>query len=101
MARVSQSTNTPAAKISWLTLFFTRILRIKRSVDLFPKLSENFLRQVGHVGILDVPGASERDLKLALDASRPETHQEDPIAEADCFADVVGDENDGWRSFLP
>src|ERR1700688_2875246 len=89
------------AKISWLTLFFTRVLRIKRSVNLFPELSEDFLGQTGDVRILDVPRAVQRDLKLALDTSRPETHQEHTVTQAHGFADVMSHEYNGRRSVLP
>src|ERR1035437_9494376 len=94
-ASVSQIASTPAAKISWLTLFFTGVLRIKGSIDLFPKLSENFLRQVGDVGILDVPRTGKSDLKLTLDTARPEAHQENPVTHADRLADVMRDNKDG------
>src|SRR5580692_430405 len=92
-ASASQTTSTPAAKISWLTFFFTGILRIEGAIDLFAQLAEDFLGELRDVGILNVPRTIEIDFKLFLDAPGAEAHQQHAIAEAHRFAHVVRDED--------
>ena len=48
-----------------------------------------------------MPGALKSDLKLTLDTPRPEAHQQNPVAQAHGFPNVVRDKYDGWGSLFP
>ena len=70
-------------------------------VDFFAKMPEHFLGHGGHFGIFDVTRPGQRDEELCLDAAWPVAQNENAIAEANCFAHIVGDKDDGLSSLAP
>src|SRR2546426_7968643 len=70
-------------------------------VNFFAKMPEDFLGHGGDLGIFDVARPRQRDGKLCFDAARPVAQNENAIAEADGFAHIVGDEDDGLPGLAP
>src|SRR6266481_7771950 len=70
-------------------------------VDFFAKMPEDFLGHGGHFGIFDVARPRQRDGELCFDAAWAVAQNEDTIAEADRFAHIVGDEDDGLPGLAP
>src|SRR6266403_6286455 len=70
-------------------------------VDFFAKMPEDFLGHGGHLGILDMTRPRQRDGKFCFDAAWPVAQNENTIAEADRFAHIVGDKDDGLPGLAP
>jgi hypothetical protein len=70
-------------------------------IDLFAKMPEDSLGHGGDLGIFDVARPRQRDRKLSFDTARPVAQNENAIAEADRFAHIVSDEDDGLSGLAP
>src|SRR5882724_912738 len=70
-------------------------------VDFFAKMPEDFLGHGGHLGILDMTRPRQRDGELCFDAAWAVAQNEDTIAEANGFANIVGDKDDGLPGLAP
>src|SRR6267378_1546575 len=70
-------------------------------VDFFAKMPEDSLRHRGDLGIFDMTRPRQRDGKLCFDAARSVAQNENAIAEANRFAHIVGDEDDGLSGLAP
>src|SRR5882672_11968591 len=70
-------------------------------VDFFAKMPEDSFGHGGDLGIFDVARTRQRDGKLCFDAARPVAQNENTIAEADRFAHIVGDKDDGLPGLAP
>src|SRR6267142_4094922 len=70
-------------------------------VDFFAKMPEDSLGHGGNLGIFDMTRPHQRDGKLRFDAARPVAQNENAIAEADRFAHIVSDKDDGLSGLAP
>src|ERR1700730_8336501 len=70
-------------------------------VNFLAKMAEDSLGHGRDLGIFNMTRPRERDRKLFLDAARPVAQNENAIAEADAFAHIVSDEDDGLPGLAP
>ena len=70
-------------------------------VDFLAKMPEDSFGHGGDLGIFDVTRPRQRDGKLCFDAAWPVAQNENTIAEADRFAHIVGDKDDGLSGLAP
>ena len=77
------------------------VFSFEGAVDFVAQFVENFAGGAGDVGVFQMTRARQVDREFTLDAAGAEGQQNDAIAEANGFADVVGDENDGASGLAP
>ena len=84
-----------------MRLYAFVVFGFEGAVNLVAQFVENFAGGAGDVRIFEMARARQVDGEFALHAAGAEGQKNDAIAEANRFADIVGDEDDGASGLAP